>query len=77
MSQLLIPDLDEATLSRLGARAAQHGRSVEGEAKVILAQAVQSGSGAWSTTNALRDELARSGRVFPESVELLREDRER
>jgi plasmid stability protein len=76
MSQLLIHDVDEATLAQLRERAAQHGRSIESEAKEILAQALRS-SGSWARTNALREELARSGRPFPDSTALIREDRQR
>lgn len=31
----------------------------------------------WDVINVLREELARSGRVFPDSTPLIREDRER
>jgi hypothetical protein len=31
----------------------------------------------WAAINALREELARSGREFPDSTPLIREDRER
>ena len=31
----------------------------------------------WAAVNALREELARSGRTFPDSSPLIREDRER
>lgn len=34
-------------------------------------------SDTWAVINALREELARSGRVFPDSTPLIREDRER
>jgi plasmid stability protein len=78
MSQLVIPDLDDGTLDRLRERAARHGRTIETEAKAILAEAVPIVQPEqWAAINALRDELAASGRTFPDSTELLREDRER
>ena len=78
MSELVISDLDAIVLTRLGARAASHGRTVEGEAKQILAEAVGTRSGdAWAAVDAIRERLAASDRAFRDSVELLREDRRR
>ena len=78
MSHLVIPDLDDATLARLRARAARHGRTVETEARAILADAVPVVPAAqWAAINALREELAAGGRSFPDSTELIREDRAR
>ena len=76
MSQLLIPDVDEAILAQLRHRAALHGRTPESEAKAILTQALPR-MDPWAVTNALREELARSGREFPDSTPLIREDRQR
>jgi plasmid stability protein len=76
MSQLLIPDLDETTLARLRQRAARHGHSIELEAKAILTQALPA-LDPWFRTNELREELARSPREFPDSTELIRQDRQR
>jgi plasmid stability protein len=76
MSQLVIPDLDDATLARLKERAARHGRTVETEAKAILSEALPSaGPDQWGAVNALREELVASGRTFPDSTDLIREDR--
>ncbi len=76
MAQILIRDLDDETVKRLKERARRHGRSLQGEAKLILAQAAGL---------SLREarELARqwqqklAGRPFPDSTELIREDRQR
>lgn len=76
MSQLLIPDVDEAMLALLRHRAAQHGRTPESEANAILAQALLGGD-PWAVTNAHRKELVRSGSAFPDSTPLIREDRQR
>jgi antitoxin FitA len=79
VSQLVIPDVDDATLARLRERAARHGRMVETEVKAILAEALRPAvpSDQWAAINALRDELAASGRTFSDSAELIREDRDR
>lgn len=78
MSHLLIPDVDEATLARLRDRAARHGRTAETEAKAILADALPPvPAPKWAAVNALRDQLAASGRRFPDSTELISKDRDR
>jgi plasmid stability protein len=79
MSQLVIPDVDDATLTRLRERAARHGRTVETEVKAILSEVLPAGIPAdqWAVINALREELAASGRLFPDSTESIREDRDR
>lgn len=76
MSQLVISDLDDVTLSRLRERAARHGRTVEWEAKTILVEALP-GNDAWTGADQIFTELAATGRTFSDSVELIREDRER
>jgi len=79
MPELVIPDIDVATLELLRQRAERHDHTVEAEAKEILAEALQSPAGGdpWAVVNAMREELARSGREFPDSTPLLREDRDR
>ena len=78
MSDLVIFDIDPSTLDLLRERAAHHAHSTEAEAKAILAEALQpSSADSWAAINAMREELARSGREFPDSTPLLREDRDR
>ena len=79
MSHLLIPDVDENVLARLRERAARHGRTVETEAKAILAEVLPPvvPLDQWAAINTLRNELAASGRVFPDSTDSIREDRDR
>jgi plasmid stability protein len=79
MAELLIPDIDPATLELLRQRANRHEHSVETEARAILAEALRPsvGNDPWAAVNAIREELARSGREFPDSTPLLREDRDR
>ena len=79
MSQLVIPDVDDATLARLRERAARHGRTIETEVKAILAEVLPPAPAAdpWAAVNAFRERLAARGQVFPDSTESIREDRER
>lgn len=78
MSALVIPDLDEATLTRLRNRATTHGRTPETEAKAILTAALQASPAApWTAIDAFRERLAATGKDFGDSTEDIREDRER
>jgi plasmid stability protein len=78
MPQLLIPDVGEALLRHLQQRASSHGRTAEAEARMILAEALQpTPPKAWAHVNAIREQLAASGRAFSDSTDLLREDRDR
>jgi plasmid stability protein len=66
------------TMEQLRRRAAEHAQSTEVEAKAIIAEALRpSPADAWAAVNAAREELARSGRQFPDSTPLIREDRAR
>jgi plasmid stability protein len=78
MPDLIVPDVDESTYQRLQERAAARGHSPQAEARLILAEAVQTPlPGAWGPVRAIHDRLAASGRQFTDSVDLVREDRER
>jgi plasmid stability protein len=78
MPELRILDLDAPAFDRLRERAKAHGRSVEAEARTILQGALtETARDPWAVINALREELARSGKTFPDSTELIREDRQR
>ena len=78
MAQLVIPDVEETLWSRLRDRAARHGRTPETEARLILARELQPArADPWAALDALRNELAATGKTFEDSVPLLREDRDR
>jgi plasmid stability protein len=78
MPQLVIPDIDDATFERLRQRAANHAQPVEVEVKEILASALAlPASDPWRAIDAIREELAASGKDFGDSAELVREDRDR
>ena len=76
MARILIRDLDDETVGRLKDRARRHGRSLQGETRLILTHA------AGITFDDAR-KLARqwhkklAGRKLPDSTHLIREDRQR
>jgi len=76
MAQLLIRGLETETLERLKALARRHGRSLQGEVKVILIEAAmlfnreaRAVSGRWHKRLA--------GRIASDSAKLIRQDRNR
>ena len=74
MADILVRGLTAKTVERLKARAKQHGRSLQGEAKLVLeraagGEAVAAMLGRWRTRFA--------GRKFAGSAKLIREDRNR
>jgi plasmid stability protein len=75
--QVLVRDIDKAVMKRLKARAERHGRSLQMELKTILEQAArqQDMVSARKLIDRVRAELA--GRRHSDSVDLIREDRER
>ena len=78
MSQLLIPDVAESLLQQLQQRAAHHGRSIEAEARIILEEVLQKDADQiWAEVDAIRNALAATRRDFGDSVQDIREDRER
>jgi plasmid stability protein len=76
MARILIRDLDDKTIKRLKNRARRHGRSLEGEARLILAHAAGiSFDDARKLARQWHKKLA--GRELPDSTQLIREDRQR
>ncbi len=78
MSQILVRNLDPQVVQRLKDRAKANGRSLQAEAKTVLEGAA---AGAPMSMEAARKAIERlrrrfKGRKFPESVTLVREDRE-
>ena len=76
MAQILVRDLDAAVVERLKRRAKRDGRSLQAEVKMILEHAAKVDM---DTAREMLDKFRRrfKGRKFSDSVELLREDRER
>ncbi len=76
MGQLLVRNLDTETIAQLKARAKRHGRSLQGEAKVILIDATSfSLEEAQAASKQWQQRLR--GRVSGDSAALIREDRAR
>jgi len=74
MAQILIRNLDNATLERLKLRAAQSGRSLQAEVKMLLEQAAQvDPQAALLMADRIREKL--KGRPASDSADLLHEER--
>jgi len=76
MSQIHVRDLDEKVVERLKKRAKKCGRSLHAEVKNILEQASKIDM---ESARKLADKIRKSfgNRKFSDSVELIREDRDR
>lgn len=83
MTQVVIEDLDPLIVEKLLVRAQLRGRSLEAELKAIIEAAAEAevvDQAAAMAAALKRIEQARqkyAGRTFSDSVELLREDRQR
>ena len=76
MAQILVRDLNPDVIERLKGQAKRHGRSLQGEVKVILESAAKLPMGeARQLAARLRQSL--EGRIKGDSADLIREDRER
>ncbi len=74
MAELVIKDVDDATLEKLAKQAEAFGRSLQEELRIILNRAAQFAEVRRSAAD-MRAKL--SGRHHTDSVELQREDRSR
>ena len=80
MATVLVRDLDETTVGRLRDRAKSHGRSLEAELRLLLRDAANSQPPTMTLeefrehTRELRE--SHGNRVFSDTSELLREDRD-
>lgn len=76
MAQILVRGLDDEVVERLKRRAKEAGHSLQAEARLILADAAKVDM---ATARRLCDEFRKrfEGRVFSDSAELIREDRDR
>ena len=76
MAQILVRDLSPDTVTRLKDRATRNGRSLQGEAKLVLeAAAGLSMTEAREVARRIRQSL--EGKMTSDSADLVREDRER
>jgi plasmid stability protein len=67
--------LNAETVKRLKARAKRHGRSLQGEAKMVLQSAA--GLPMADALKVAREWRKKLGRRFSDSAELIRQDRQR
>jgi plasmid stability protein len=78
VADILIRGIDAEVVQRLKARAKRNGRSLQGEARLILENAAgHSLPEALAAAGQWRKKLARPGRRFTDAAALIREDRER
>ena len=79
MAQILVRNMDEDVIERLKKRAKEDGRSLQTEVKSILEKAAYEPKVDMETARKISEEFRRrfKGRKFPDTVELIREDRDR
>lgn len=79
MAQILVRDLDDKVVERLKKRAKKDGRSLQSEVRFILEQSALEAKWDAKTAQKISEEFHRKfkGRKFPNTVELIREGRER
>jgi antitoxin FitA len=79
MPQILVRDLDTKVVDKLKKRAQREGRSLQSEVKMILEQAVNVPKVDMETARQLSRQFQEKfkGRPFPDTVSLIREDRDR
>jgi antitoxin FitA len=76
LAQILVRKLPDAVVERLKARAKRNSRSLEAEVRAVLEQTVTTEKAEFlKAADAMRARLA--GRHHTETLELLREDRDR
>ena len=76
MAQILVRGLDENTVEQLKRRARQRGRSLQSEVRTILEQvALADMAAARQLAARIRSQF--QDRVFDDSAELIRQDRDR
>ncbi len=78
MPQILVRDLDKKTVDSLKARARKNGRSLQAEVRLILEREALSPKVDMETARIMALELQKKFKRgdFPDSVELIREDRD-
>jgi len=79
MAQILVRNLDDETVKRLKKRARDAGRSLQAEVRKILEQEANTPKLDMKAARELCEKFRRrfKGRKFPNSVDLIREDRDR
>jgi antitoxin FitA len=78
MAQILVRGLDGAVVARLKERARESHRSLQGEVKAILEEAAAQATNAEieAILNKWQRHWQQKGKIFSDSAELIREDRD-
>ena len=78
MAQILVRNLEKDTVDRLKERARKNGRSLQAEVKMIIEQEAKAPTVDRETALADLEKIRKKlkGRKFPDSAELIREDRD-
>lgn len=76
MPNILIRDVSQKTVDQLKARAKQHNRSLQGEVKHLVEETVKT-TGEAALLRARKIRASFGAKIFTDSAELLREDRNR
>lgn len=79
MAQILVRGLDEEVVERLKRRAKKEGRSLQSEVKLVLEQTARQPKVDMEAARKICKEFRHKfkGRKFPDTLELIREDRVR
>ncbi len=78
MPQLLIRNLQEHTVENLKQRAKANHRSLQSEVALILENAANiQPENFWADAHQMRQQLLKSAKIFLDSTQLIREDRNR
>jgi plasmid stability protein len=79
VAQILVRNLDSNVVAKLKERAKREGRSLESEVRSILEAAASEPKVDMETARKLIEDIRErfEGRQFPDSVDLIREDRDR
>lgn len=77
MAQVLVRDVAPDVIDRLKERAAEQGRSLEAELRIIMQEAAAPHRVANPAEEARKIREMFGGRTFSDSTEMLREDRSR
>ena len=76
MPNILIRDVPAKTVEHLKARAKRHNRSLQGEVKQLIEESVIPVTSA-ALSRAMKIRASFGKKIFSDSVELIREDRDR
>ena len=79
MAQILVRNLDEDVVARLKERARKEGRSLQSKVRQILEEAANTPQLDMDAARKRIEQLRKrfKGRKFPDTVDLIREDRDR